>query len=174
MQILGADELERLVREAFPGKAEFTAESELGVDLRRRPIVTFVHGGPDPFLDRPFEDWLRGAPVFVAAHQLLNRLCRAGALAPGNMCSPDPLDAGPCETNPAAPGSLAERTQVTNFRPRLWGATKGIGVVAPLWPILYQLTGSPRFYALAWCSKYRQQALQVVDLARRGFHGAHF
>jgi hypothetical protein len=34
-----------------------------------------------PALDRPFEDWLRGVPVFVAAQQLLNRLCRAGALA---------------------------------------------------------------------------------------------
>jgi hypothetical protein len=103
MQILGADELERLVREAFPGKAEFTAEGDLGVDLRRRPIVTFVHGGPDPFLDRPFEDWLRGAPVFVAAHQLLNRLCRAGALAPGEYVLTRPLRCGAVRDQPGGP-----------------------------------------------------------------------
>jgi len=83
MQILPANELERLVRQTFPEKPGFSAEAELGIGPRRQPIVTFVHGGADPFLDRPFEDWLRGAPVFVAAHQLLNRLCRAGALAPG-------------------------------------------------------------------------------------------
>jgi hypothetical protein len=83
MEILPASELERLVRETFPEKPAFSAEAELGIGPRRRPIVTFVHGGTDPFLDRPFEDWLRGAPVFVATHQLLNRLCRAGALAPG-------------------------------------------------------------------------------------------
>ena len=83
MQILPANELERLVRQTFPGKPAFSAEGELGIGPRRHPVVTFVHGGADPFLDRPFEDWLRGAPVFVAAHQLLNRLCRAGALAPG-------------------------------------------------------------------------------------------
>ncbi len=83
MQILPANELERLVRQTFPGKPTFSAEAELGIGPRRHPIVTFVHGGADPFLDRPFEGWLRGAPVFVDAHQLLNRLCRAGALAPG-------------------------------------------------------------------------------------------
>ena len=83
MQILPANEFERLVRQTFPEKPAFSAEAELGIGLRHRPIVAFVHGGADPFLDRPFEDWLRGAPVFVAAHQLLNRLCRAGALAPG-------------------------------------------------------------------------------------------
>jgi hypothetical protein len=83
MQILGTNELERLVRETFPAKPQFSAEAELGVDPHRRPIVTFVHGGADPFLDRQFEDWLTGAPVFVAAHQVLNQLCRAGALAPG-------------------------------------------------------------------------------------------
>jgi hypothetical protein len=92
MQIICASELERLVRETFPGKPQFSAEAELGVDPHRRPIVTFVHGGPDPFLDRQFEDWLRGAPVFVAAHQLLNRLCRAGALAPGEYALTRPVD----------------------------------------------------------------------------------
>jgi hypothetical protein len=92
MQILCANELERLVRETFPGKPKFSAEAELGVDPHRRPIVTFVHGGPDPFLDRQFEDWLSGAAVFVAAHQLLNRLCRAGALAPGQYAVTRPVE----------------------------------------------------------------------------------
>jgi len=97
MQILPANELERLVRQTFPEKPGFSAEAELGIGLRHRPIVTFVHGGADPFLDRPFEEWLRGAPVFVAAHQLLNRLCRAGALAPGQYAitrSHGPLPVG--------------------------------------------------------------------------------
>ena len=91
MQIIGIGELERLVRETFPEKRNFLAEAEFGASLRR-PIVTFVHGGADPFLDRPFDDWLRGAPVFVAQHQLLNRLCRAGALPPGNyaLARPSP------------------------------------------------------------------------------------
>lgn len=84
MQVIGTSELEHLVRDTFPGKCHFSAEAELGVNLHRRAVVTFVHGGPDPFLDRPFERWLRGAPVFVSAQQLLNRLCRAGALAPGH------------------------------------------------------------------------------------------
>jgi hypothetical protein len=72
-----------MVRETFTGKREFSAEAELGVELRRRPTVTFVHGGCDPFLDGAFDRWLGGAPVFVSGHQLLNRLCRAGALPPG-------------------------------------------------------------------------------------------
>jgi hypothetical protein len=46
--------------------------------------VSFVHGGPDPFLDRHFDAWLDGATMFVPVYQLLNRLCRAGALAPGS------------------------------------------------------------------------------------------
>jgi hypothetical protein len=104
MQILPMSELERLVRETFPGKLEFSAEAELGADLHRRPIVTFVHGGSDPFLDCPFESWLHGAPVFVAAHQLLNRLCRAGALAPGQYAITRPLgptaDAGGARGQP--------------------------------------------------------------------------
>ena len=85
MQIFPTSELERLVRETFPGKLEVSAEAELGADLHRRPIVMFVHGGPDPFLDRAFESWLYGAPAFVAAHQLVNPLCRAGALALGGI-----------------------------------------------------------------------------------------
>jgi hypothetical protein len=47
-------------------------------------VVTFVHGGPDPFLDRHFDAWLAGLPRFIATNQLLNRLCRAGALPPGD------------------------------------------------------------------------------------------
>jgi hypothetical protein len=77
-------ELERLVRETFPQKAWFSAETELGLGSSARPAVAFVHGGCDPFLDRQFEEWLHGAAAFVAVHQLLNRLCRAGALAPGD------------------------------------------------------------------------------------------
>jgi len=92
MQIIRTAELERLVRATFPEKLQFSAEAELGGDTHRRPIVTFVHGGADPFLDRQFEDWLRGAPVFVAAHQVLNRLCRAGALAPGEYALTRPRD----------------------------------------------------------------------------------
>ncbi len=46
-------------------------------------MVTFVHGGADPFLDRQFDAWLEGKPTYVALHQLLNRLCRQGALLPG-------------------------------------------------------------------------------------------
>jgi hypothetical protein len=47
-------------------------------------VVAFVHGGPDPFLDSQFDAWLAGSPTFVTAYQLLNRLCRAGAIAPGD------------------------------------------------------------------------------------------
>jgi len=42
-----------------------------------------VHGGPDPFLDRQVDAWLEGAPTYVQLYPLLNRLCRDGALAPG-------------------------------------------------------------------------------------------
>jgi len=83
MKIIEARELERLVRETFPAKRLFSAASELGLKAGRS-VVTFVHGGPDPFLDRQFDAWLEGSPTFVAAYQLLNRLCRAGALAPGD------------------------------------------------------------------------------------------
>ncbi len=84
MRVIGTSELERLVRETFPGKRLFSAESDLGLNGGRTPVVTFVHGGPDPFLDRQFDDWLGGSPVFVPLYQVLNRLCRAGALAPGD------------------------------------------------------------------------------------------
>ena len=91
MNVLEARELERLVQETFPAKRLFSAASDLGLKSGRS-VVTFVHGGADPFLDRQFEDWLRGAPVFVAAHQVLNRLCRAGALAPGEYALTRPRD----------------------------------------------------------------------------------
>jgi hypothetical protein len=84
MRVIGMRELEGLVRETFPAKRLFSAESELGAHVHRAPITGFVHGGPDPFLDRQFDAWLEGSPIFVPAYQLLNRLCRAGALAPGN------------------------------------------------------------------------------------------
>lgn len=84
MRVIEASELERLVRETFPQKACFSAQAELGLAAGARPAVAFVHGGCDPFLDRDFEAWLRGAAPFVAVYQVLNRLCRAGALAPGD------------------------------------------------------------------------------------------
>ena len=83
MKVIEPRELERLVRETFPAKRLFSAASELGLKAGRS-VVTFVHGGPDPFLDRQFDAWLEGSPTFVAVYQLLNRLCRAGALAPGD------------------------------------------------------------------------------------------
>jgi len=83
MKVIEARELERLVRETFPAKRLFSAASELGLKAGRS-VVTFVHGGSDPFLDRHFDAWLEGSPTFVAVYQLLNRLCRAGALAPGD------------------------------------------------------------------------------------------
>ncbi len=84
MRIVGVQELEQLVRKTFPEKGAFSAAAELGARSQRWPIVTFVHGGPDPFLDRQFDGWLVGSTAFVPVYQLLNRLCRAGALAPGN------------------------------------------------------------------------------------------
>jgi hypothetical protein len=83
VNLLEASELERLVRETFPQKERFSAEADLGL-RSGSPAVAFVHGGADPFLDRQFEAWLGGSEAFVAAHQVLNRLCRAGALAPGD------------------------------------------------------------------------------------------
>lgn len=82
MKVIESRELEALVRETFPEKGQFSAEAELGLKASR-PVVTFVHGGPDPFLDRQFDAWLRGSTAFVALYELLNRLCRAGALLPG-------------------------------------------------------------------------------------------
>jgi hypothetical protein len=84
MKVIEMRELERLVRETFPAKGVFSAESELGLHVSRAPVIGFVHGGPDPFLDRQFDAWLNGSPIFVTIYQLLNRLCRAGALAPGD------------------------------------------------------------------------------------------
>ena len=84
MNVIEARELERLVRETFPERCSFSAEGDLGLARGRPPVVTFVHGGPDPFLDRQFDDWLGGSPVFVPLYQVLNRLCRAGAIAPGD------------------------------------------------------------------------------------------
>lgn len=83
MNVIQTRDLERLVRETFPAKRQFSAEAELGTNARSASVVTFVHGGPDPFLDRQFEAWLRGVQRFVAVHQILNGLCRAGALPPG-------------------------------------------------------------------------------------------
>jgi hypothetical protein len=83
MRILDDMEIERLVRAAFPGKRAFSVGADLGVSSTR-PVTTFVHGGPDPFLDRQFDAWLEGSPTYVSAYQLLNRLCRAGALPPGD------------------------------------------------------------------------------------------
>jgi hypothetical protein len=82
MKILQTLELERLVRETFPQKAVFSAVAELDGKISW-PIVAHVHGGPDPFLDRHFDAWLAGARRYVSAYQVMNRLCRAGALAPG-------------------------------------------------------------------------------------------
>ena len=84
MRVLATNELERLVRGTFPAKPEFSARSELGLTADRLPAVAFVHGGPDPFLDRQLDDWLHGARRFVGLYPLLNRLCSAGALPPGD------------------------------------------------------------------------------------------
>ena len=83
MKLIETRELERLVRDTFAEKRLFSVEAELRLSARRSPVVTFVHGGTDPFLDRQFEAWLRGLQRFVAVHQILNALCRAGALPPG-------------------------------------------------------------------------------------------
>src|SRR5215510_9971768 len=82
MKIIDDAEIEQLVRQVFPGKRAFSAAADLCVNASR-PVVAFVHGGPDPFLDHQFESWLQGSIAFVSAYQLLNQLCRAGALAPG-------------------------------------------------------------------------------------------
>jgi hypothetical protein len=42
-----------------------------------------VHGGPDPYLDRPLDAWVRDGSAFVSLYALLNRLCRTGVLVPG-------------------------------------------------------------------------------------------
>jgi hypothetical protein len=82
MKIIQTRELERLVRQTFPQKGFFSARAELDGSMPR-PFVIFVHGGPDPYLDQHFDAWLGGSPTFVSAYQVMNGLCRAGALAPG-------------------------------------------------------------------------------------------
>jgi hypothetical protein len=84
MKVIGSNELDRLVRDTFPRRPHFCAAAELGLRPDRPTIVPCVHGGPDPFLDRHFDAWLEGSAAFVALYQLLNRLCRAGTLAPGD------------------------------------------------------------------------------------------
>jgi len=84
MNMIDSEQLERLVRSTFPERTQFSAESELGLGARRAPAVAVVHGGPDPYLDREFDAWIAGSSRFVSVYQLLNRLCRAGALPPGD------------------------------------------------------------------------------------------
>jgi hypothetical protein len=83
MRVLAANELERLVQRTFPAKRAFAVGSDLGLTPARLPAVAFIHGGPDPYLDRELDDWLAGGLQFVGLYPLLNRLCRAGTLAPG-------------------------------------------------------------------------------------------
>ena len=68
MRVLEANELERLVRRTFPAKPGFAVGPDLGLTPNR---------------DRELDDWLGGGLRFVGLYPLLNRLCRAGALAPG-------------------------------------------------------------------------------------------
>jgi hypothetical protein len=84
MKVIEAGEVEKLVRATFPAKRGFSADAELGLAPGAHASIAFVHGGPDPFLDRQFDSWLDGVARFVPVHQILNRLCRAGALAPGD------------------------------------------------------------------------------------------
>ncbi|HSD44398.1 MAG TPA: hypothetical protein VLD36_21360 [Burkholderiales bacterium] len=84
MKVIEMREVEKLVRATFPAKRGFSADAELGLAPGAPAAVAFVHGGPDPFLDRQFDSWLDGAARFVPVYQLLNRLCRAGALPPGD------------------------------------------------------------------------------------------
>jgi hypothetical protein len=84
MRVLNANELERLVRDTFPAKRGFSVAADLGLAPSRFPAVAFVHGGPDPYLDRELDAWVEGGPRFVGLYPLLNRLCRAGALPPGD------------------------------------------------------------------------------------------
>jgi hypothetical protein len=84
MKVIEMREVEKLVRATFPAKRGFCADAELGLAPGAPASIAFVHGGPDPFLDRQFDSWLDGVARFVPVHQILNRLCRAGALAPGD------------------------------------------------------------------------------------------
>ena len=83
MYVMSTGDLERLVQSSFPAKSRFSAESDLGLAGARLPAVAFVHGGPDPYLDRPVDAWLQNGSAFVSLYALLNRLCRSGALVPG-------------------------------------------------------------------------------------------
>jgi hypothetical protein len=83
MKVIGANELERMVRHIYPAKAQFSVDADLGLTSNRLPAITFVHGGPDPFLDRQLDAWLEGSSKFAQLYALLNRLCRDGALTPG-------------------------------------------------------------------------------------------
>jgi len=83
MNIMSPDELEELVRKTFPAREHFSADSELQLASRRVAPVAVVHGGPDPYLDRQFDAWIAGSARYVSLYELLNRLCRAGALPPG-------------------------------------------------------------------------------------------
>jgi hypothetical protein len=83
MRVLAANELERLVRGTFPAKPAFSVRSDLGLTPERLPAMTFVHGGPDPYLDSQVDGWLQGAHAFVGLYPLLNRLCSTGVLPPG-------------------------------------------------------------------------------------------
>jgi hypothetical protein len=84
MKVIETREVEQLVRATFPAKRAFSADAELGLTPGAPAAIAFVHGGPDPFLDRQFDSWLDGVARFVPVHQILNRLCRAGALPPGD------------------------------------------------------------------------------------------
>ena len=84
MNIMAPDELERLVRTTFPAREDFSAESDLDLSARRAPPVAVVHGGPDPYLDRQFDAWIARTARYVSVYELLNRLCREGALPPGD------------------------------------------------------------------------------------------
>jgi len=83
MNILNEPDIERMVRQAFPARSGFSAAEELGLARMHGPVVLFVHGGTDPFTDSQLERWIEGAPLYVQLPPLLNRLCRDGALAPG-------------------------------------------------------------------------------------------
>jgi hypothetical protein len=83
MYVISTRDLERLIQSSFPAKSPFCAESDLGLAGPRLPAVAFVHGGPDPYLDPPVDAWLQNRSVFVSLYALLNRLCRSGALVPG-------------------------------------------------------------------------------------------
>jgi len=84
MKVLKTSELERLVRGTFPAKTSFSVQSDLGLTPSRMPATAFVHGGPDPYLDRQLDDWLHGGPRYIGLYPLLNWLCRTGALPPGD------------------------------------------------------------------------------------------